>query len=85
MRVPGPRDVAEVVRDEMVVRHRIADLVQDGPKTIPELAEALGCPSREVVFWVMAMWRYGMLEPAGNAGEDGHYRYRSREHPAPTE
>jgi hypothetical protein len=80
------RDVAEVMRDEMVVRHRIADLVRDRPKTIPELAESLGYPSREVVFWVMAMWRYGTLVPTGKAGADGYCRYRlSEERPVPTE
>jgi hypothetical protein len=79
MTEPSPRDVAEVMRDEMVVRPRITDLVRDGPRTIPELAVALGCPSWEVVFWVMAMCRYGALEPTGKAGEDGYYRYRLRE------
>jgi predicted Rossmann fold nucleotide-binding protein DprA/Smf involved in DNA uptake len=82
---PSTRDVAEVMRDEMVMRQRIAAMLRDGPKTIPELAEALGCPSQEVVFWVMAMWRYGMLVPTGKAGADGYYRYRlSEEHPVPT-
>ena len=86
MTVPSTRDVAEVMRDEMVVSHRIAALVRDSPKTIPELAVALGYPSREVVYWVMAMCRYGTLAPAGKASVDGYYRYRvSEEHPAPTE
>jgi hypothetical protein len=86
MAEPSPRDVAEVMRDEMIVRPRIAALVRDGPKTIPELAVALGCPSREAVFWVMAMCRYGTLVPTGKAGEDGYYRYRLREeNPVPTE
>jgi hypothetical protein len=80
------RDVAEVMRDEMVVRPRIEALVRNRPRTIPELAESLGCPSREIVFWVMAMCRYGILAPAGRAGADGYYRYRmSEERPVPTE
>jgi hypothetical protein len=86
MAEPSTRDVAEVMRDEMVVRDRITALIRSGPRTIPELAEALGYPSPEVVFWVMAMWRYGTLVPTGKAGADGYYRYRlSEEHPVPTE
>jgi hypothetical protein len=86
MRNPNMRDVAEIMRDEMVVRDRIASMLRDGPKTIPEIAEALGCPGQEVVFWVMAMCRYEMLVPTGKAGADGYYRYRlTQEHPIPTE
>ena len=38
-----PRPLAEVLRDEMVMRDRIAAVLGDGPKTIPEIAELLGC------------------------------------------
>jgi hypothetical protein len=86
MTEPSLRAVADVMRDEMVVTPRIAALVRDGPRTIPELAVALEYPSQEVVFWVMAMCRYGTLVPTGKAGEDGYYRYRlSEENPVPTE
>ena len=86
MRNPNTRDVAEVIRDEMAVRDRIVAVLHDDPKTIPEIAEALGSPGQEVVFWVMAMCRYGMLVPTGKAGADGYYRYRlTQEHPIPTE
>jgi hypothetical protein len=86
MRNPNMRDVAEVMRDEMAFRDRIAGMLYNSPKTIPEIAEALGCPSREVVFWVMSMCRYGMLVPTGKAGAEGYYRYRlTRENPKPTE
>lgn len=70
------RDVREVVRDEPVVRGRILAALADGPLTIPELADRLGHPSREVVCWVMGMRKYGYLAEDREAGEDGFFRYR---------
>jgi hypothetical protein len=73
------RDRAEVLRDEMVFKDRIIALLRQGPKTIPEMANALGSPSPEVVLWVMAMWRYGTLVEAGEADDDGYFQYSLKE------
>ena len=70
------RDAGEIMRDEMLVRDRIVAFLHDGPKTIPQIAEGLGCPSYEVVFWVMAMWRYGAIIPAGEPNTEGYYQYQ---------
>lgn len=69
------RDVGEIMRDEMVVRDAIAAFVADGPKTIPEIAEHLGYPRHEVVIWVMAMWKYGMLRSTGEPDAEGYCQY----------
>jgi hypothetical protein len=70
------RDPAEVMRDEMVMKERIASLLREGPKTIPEIADALRCPPREVTLWVMALRRYGALEELPKAKSEDYYRYR---------
>jgi hypothetical protein len=69
------RDKREIFRDELVMRDRIATLLSGGPRTVPELAEALGCPSHEVLAWVAAMRRYGRVEERGKANEDGYFAY----------
>lgn len=69
------RPLAEVLRDEMVMKDRILALLREGPKTIPELAEALGFPPREVTLWVMAMRRYGALEELPKPKADDYFRY----------
>ena len=74
------RLLTEVVRDEMVMRDRIAAILRDAPATIPTIADRLGSPSDEVVFWVMAMRRYGMIEEAGKVGPDGYFSYGLTEH-----
>jgi predicted Rossmann fold nucleotide-binding protein DprA/Smf involved in DNA uptake len=65
----------EIVRDEPVVRPRILAALRDGPLTVPEIAEAIGAPTREVVVWVMGMRRYGWLAEIKGATSDGFFRY----------
>jgi hypothetical protein len=73
----SPRESREVIREEPIMRARIVELLEDGPKTVPELAAALGCPSHEVVFWVMGMRRFGRLREVGGVGDDGYFHYEA--------
>lgn len=70
------RNIAEVMRDEMVMRDRIISQLSEHSKTIPEIAEALGYSSYGIMIWVMAMWRYGYLEEVGKPNAEGYYKYR---------
>jgi len=70
------RDPSEVMRDEMVMKERIVAILREEARTIPEIAEALGCPAREVTLWVMALRRYGALEELPKAKADDYYRYK---------
>lgn len=70
-----PRDLAEIMRDEMVMRDRILDLLDASPRTVPELAGALGYPPEEVMYWVMAMRRYGHIVETGKPDGDGYFKY----------
>jgi hypothetical protein len=69
------RDIGEIVHDEMIMKDRIAKVLEDGPQTIPVLAEALGYPSHEVVIWLFAMRRYGEVEVVGKPDVDGYFKY----------
>lgn len=69
------RDVREVVRDEPLMRDRLLALLADGPLTIPELADAAGLPSAEVMVWVMGMRKYGYVVEEKGAGRVWEYRY----------
>jgi hypothetical protein len=68
------RDAREVIREEMVMRDRLLALLEEGPKTVPEIAAAMGVPSYEVMHWMMAARRYGYLGETIPT-EDGYYRY----------
>ena len=73
---PMPRGFADVMREEMVMRPRIAAVLRDGPRTIPEIAAALALPPRDVTLWVMALRRYGALEECPKPKAEDYYRYR---------
>ncbi len=69
------RDMLDIAQDEMVMRDRIAGILAQGPMTIPEIAQTLGCPSREVTVWLFGMRRYGLVEEIGRADVDGYFQY----------
>jgi predicted transcriptional regulator len=75
VRMEPKRGLAEVLRDEMVMKDKIVNLLREGPKTIPEIAETLGYPSHEVLLWVMALWRYGTLVEEEKERTEEYFRY----------
>jgi hypothetical protein len=72
-----PRDVREIIRDEQAMRGRILEVLESGPQTIPQIAEALGKPSREVVFWVMGLRKYGWVAEIKEVDDDGYFPYQA--------
>jgi hypothetical protein len=77
--LPGLREIREVVREEMVMHGRILEALEAGPLTVPEIAEAVCAPAREVVVWVMGMRRYGWLSEIKGSEGDGYFRYQAEE------
>jgi hypothetical protein len=73
------RDLAEILRDELVMREVIVALLSDGNKTIPEIADAMEHPKAEVLQWVMAMWNDGVVEETGRPDEAGYYHYQIKQ------
>ncbi len=73
------RDIREIIRDEMVMRSKILKILKDGPKTVPEVAEALGEPTEKVMFWMMGMRKYGYIEETQDITDEGFYRYELTE------
>lgn len=71
------RDVREIVREEPFMRGRILEVLADGPHTVPEIAEAIGHPTHEAMFWVMGMRRYGWVREVKEAAVDGYFRYQA--------
>ncbi len=72
---PTLRDPREVIREEMVMHGAIRTALADGPLTVPQLAERLGHPSDEVVYWVMGMRRYGHLVELPDEDDEGYFPY----------
>ena len=70
------RDTAEVMRDEMVMKDKILSVLTEDARTVPEVAAALERSTNNVLFWIMAMWRYGSLEEVGKPNDEGYYKYK---------
>ncbi|MDA8334641.1 MAG: MarR family transcriptional regulator [Peptococcaceae bacterium] len=71
------RDLREVIREEMVHRDKIMEILRDGPRTVPEIAGAMGYPPHEVMFWVMGMRKYGFVAESGEPTGEGYFRYQA--------
>jgi predicted Rossmann fold nucleotide-binding protein DprA/Smf involved in DNA uptake len=71
------RELREVIREEPLMRARILELLEAEPRTVPEIAAALGCPSHEVMFWVMGMRRYGRVREVKGVTAEGYFRYEA--------
>jgi hypothetical protein len=74
------RDPREVIREEPLMHKVIFEAVADGPATIGEIAERIGHPTHEVVYWVMGMRRYGKLVEGKDADDDGYFSYSAVGH-----
>jgi predicted Rossmann fold nucleotide-binding protein DprA/Smf involved in DNA uptake len=70
------RDPLEVIRDEMVMRDKVLAVLNDGPKTVPEIAEVMDYPASEVMYWVMAARKYGYIEAIKEPTEDDYFQYK---------
>lgn len=69
------RELREVMRDEMVLREDLLAALEDGPKTVPEIARILGQPSHEVMIWVMSARRYGLIKESSQPTTDDYFQY----------
>ena len=69
------RDHREVIREEPLMHIPILAALRSGPLTGPEIAEQIGHPANEVLFWVMGMRRYGHLVEVPDPTDEGYFRY----------
>lgn len=73
------RDTREIIREEPVMHRPILEALAAGPLTVPEIAEAIGRPAGEVLFWVMGMRRYGKLVEQPEPTDEGYFQYARRD------
>ena len=71
------RHVREIIRDEQAMRAPILKALEAGPQTIPQIAAALGKPTREVTFWVMGLRKYGWLAEIKEVDDEGYFPYQA--------
>ncbi len=73
------RDVREIIREGTLRRREILRVLEDGPLTVPEIAQAIEAPTHETMYWVMDMRKYGWIAEVPEANDDGLFSYRAIE------
>jgi predicted transcriptional regulator len=73
------RPPLQVIKSEMYFHEKIAFLIKNDPKTIPEISKELNIPSYEVTMHLMAMRRYNLVEELPKKRRDDYYKYALKE------
>ena len=73
--LPAHRDPREVIREEPAMRRVILEALAEQPRSVPEIAEAIGVPPHEALVWLMGMRRYGYVREVKGSDRDGYFRY----------
>jgi hypothetical protein len=63
----------ERLKEQQRLRKQLKAVMKTGPFTIPEIAEAADLPSDVVLWHVVAMKKYDLVEEVGQAGD--FYQY----------
>jgi DNA-directed RNA polymerase specialized sigma subunit len=74
----APQALLDLRRTQLEVSAKFTKALGAGPKTVPEVATATGLPTREVLWYMMTYYKYGLVSVAGKT-EDGYYRYALKE------
>jgi len=70
-----PREeVIERSKEQRKIIKQITECLKAGPKTIPEIASEVKMPVGIVTWYVMTMFKYGIVEVGEE--EEGYYKYK---------
>jgi predicted transcriptional regulator len=56
-------------REQKQMQRAICKFIRDTPRTVPEIAAEIGKPAHEVLWFVAALKKYGILIEAGMRGD----------------
>jgi predicted transcriptional regulator len=63
----------QLLKEQQAFRKRLRAVLAQGEQTIPQIAAAAALPADQVLWYVMAMKKYGLVREAGKDG--AYYRY----------
>ena len=63
----------KLLKELQTVRKEIRQALQSGPRTVPEIAAAVGLPASQVLWQIAAMKKYGLVVETGL--DENYYRY----------
>jgi predicted transcriptional regulator len=63
-----------LLREQRQTEQVICQFVRDNPKTVPEIAAEIGKPTHEVLWFVAALRKYGIVVETGMCGDYPLYK-----------
>jgi predicted ArsR family transcriptional regulator len=73
---PPEKRVLEQLKDFTKSKKQIVNALKEGEKTIPELSETLKIPASEIVFQLMSLLKYGVVETGEIDDMDEYFYYK---------
>jgi predicted transcriptional regulator len=61
-------------KEQRRIQQEICKIIRDTPKTVPDVAAAIGLPTHEVLWQLTAMKKYGIVAESGMCGDYPLYR-----------
>lgn len=58
-----------LLRDQKHIQNEICKLLRDNPMTVPDVAEKIGMPSKEVLWYMASFKKYGLIMENGMCGD----------------
>jgi len=58
-----------LLKEQKRVQKEICQVMRESPKTVPEIAEAVGMPTNEVLWYVASFKKYGLVLENGMCGD----------------
>jgi hypothetical protein len=58
-----------LLKEQKRVQQEICKIMRDTPKSVPEVAAAIGMPANEVLWYVASFKKYGLIVEKGMCGD----------------
>jgi predicted transcriptional regulator len=58
-----------LLREQKQMQQSICQFIRENPKTVPEIAANIGKPANEVLWYISALKKYGIVVEAGMNGD----------------
>ena len=59
----------ELLRVQKHIQHEICRAIRDTPMTVPDVAEKVGLPTSEVLWYMASYKKYGLINETGMCGD----------------
>jgi predicted transcriptional regulator len=63
----------QLLKEQQSVRKRIQAEISDQARSVPDVAQVIGLPAAQVLWHLMAMKKYGLIQESGMDGQ--YYLY----------